>query len=124
MRRPVGASDRRAPTFGLMAASSTLALPAPTGGRSGSGQWRDSGRLAAGRKEMMMSTTRRTRWLRTVRRRLHVLQEQGEAGMATAEYAIATLAAAGFAGLLLVILRSTEVREFLLGIIRQALQVG
>jgi len=44
--------------------------------------------------------------------------------MATAEYAIATLAAAGFAGLLLVILRSAEVRGFLLGIIRQALQVG
>lgn len=71
-----------------------------------------------------MSTTRRTRWLRVARRRLHVLQEHGEAGMATAEYAIATLAAAGFAGLLLVILRSAEVREFLLGIIRQALQVG
>lgn len=46
-----------------------------------------------------------------------------EAGMATAEYAIATLAAAGFAGLLLVILRSDEVREFLLGIVRQALSV-
>ena len=44
--------------------------------------------------------------------------------MATAEYAIATLAAAGFAGLLLIILRSDEVRGFLLGIIRQALQVG
>ena len=43
--------------------------------------------------------------------------------MATAEYAIATLAAAGFAGLLLVILRSAEVREFLLGIVQRALQV-
>ncbi|MEE6273743.1 DUF4244 domain-containing protein [Georgenia wangjunii] len=47
-----------------------------------------------------------------------------QAGMATAEYAIATLAAAAFAGLLLVILRSPEVRGFLLGIIRQALQVS
>jgi hypothetical protein len=46
-----------------------------------------------------------------------------EAGMATAEYAVATLAAAAFAGVLLVILRSAEVRAFLLGIIRQALSV-
>ncbi len=45
-------------------------------------------------------------------------------GMATAEYAIATLAAAGFAGLLLVLLRSGEVRSLLFGIIRRALSVG
>ena len=45
----------------------------------------------------------------------------GEQGMATAEYAIATIAAVGFAGLLIVVLRSTEVRELLLGIIRGAL---
>ena len=44
-----------------------------------------------------------------------------EAGMATAEYAIATLAAVGFAGLLVVILRSEEVRGFLMNIIRTAL---
>lgn len=47
-----------------------------------------------------------------------------DAGMATAEYAIATLAACGFAGLLVVILRSGEVRELLLGIIERALSVG
>ena len=41
--------------------------------------------------------------------------------MATAEYAIATLAAVAFAGLLLVIMRSGEVREMLMGIIREAL---
>lgn len=46
-----------------------------------------------------------------------------DVGMATAEYAIATVAAAGFAGLLLVILRSNEVRGLLLGIIRGALSV-
>ena len=45
----------------------------------------------------------------------------GEHGMATAEYAIATLGAVAFAGLLVVILRSEEVRGFLLGIIRAAL---
>ena len=43
--------------------------------------------------------------------------------MATAEYAIATVAAAGFAGLLVVILRSGEVRDLLLGIIRSALSL-
>jgi len=68
------------------------------------------------------------RWARTARRALETrwrtLHRTAEAGMATAEYAIATLAAAGFAGLLLLILRSNEVRGFLLGIIRQALQVG
>lgn len=47
-----------------------------------------------------------------------------EAGLATAEYAIATVAAAGFAGLLIVVLRSGEVREMLLGIVRSALSLG
>lgn len=46
-----------------------------------------------------------------------------DAGMATAEYAIATVAAVGFAGLLVAILRSNEVRGLLLGIIRGALTV-
>lgn len=45
----------------------------------------------------------------------------GEEGMATAEYAIVTLAAAGFAGLLAVILRSAEVREAITSLIRGAL---
>ncbi|MEJ2577903.1 MAG: DUF4244 domain-containing protein [Kineosporiaceae bacterium] len=44
-----------------------------------------------------------------------------ELGMATAEYAVATLAATGFAGLLLVLLRSGEVRGLLRGIIERAL---
>lgn len=48
---------------------------------------------------------------------------RGDAGMATAEYAIVTVAAAGFAGLLLVILRSDEVRALLLGIVRSALAI-
>ena len=56
----------------------------------------------------------------TVADRLH---RESEAGMATAEYAIATVAAAGFAGLLIVILRSNEVRGLLLGIIRSALSL-
>jgi len=51
----------------------------------------------------------------------HAHDGLAEAGMATAEYAIATLAAVGFAGLLVVILRGNEVKGFLLTIIRQAL---
>lgn len=44
-------------------------------------------------------------------------------GAATAEYAIATMAAVGFAGLLVVILRSEEVRAMLTEIVRQALSI-
>jgi len=44
-----------------------------------------------------------------------------ETGAATAEYAIATMAAVAFAGLLVVIMRSEEVRQILLGLIRDAL---
>ena len=43
-----------------------------------------------------------------------------EQGAATAEYAIATMAAVGFAGLLVVIMRSDEVRGLLTDIIRTA----
>ena len=42
-------------------------------------------------------------------------------GSATAEYAIATMAAVGFAGLLVVIMRSDEVRGMLTDLIHRAL---
>jgi Flp pilus assembly pilin Flp len=42
-------------------------------------------------------------------------------GSATAEYAIATMAAVGFAGLLVVIMRSDEVRGILTDLVRNAL---
>ncbi|PPF53110.1 DUF4244 domain-containing protein [Clavibacter michiganensis] len=42
-------------------------------------------------------------------------------GAATAEYAIATMAAVAFAGLLVVILQSDEVRGMLLDLVRRAL---
>lgn len=48
---------------------------------------------------------------------------RNEEGAATAEYAIATMAAVGFAGLLVVIMRSDEVRGLLTGIIRTALSI-
>lgn len=46
-----------------------------------------------------------------------------DGGAATAEYAIATLAAVGFAGLLVVILRSDEVRGMLTDLVRNALSI-
>ncbi len=46
-----------------------------------------------------------------------------ETGAATAEYAIATMAAVAFAGLLVVIMRSDEVRGILTDLIRRALSV-
>jgi len=44
-----------------------------------------------------------------------------EEGAATAEYAIATMAAVGFAGLLVAILRSDEVRGILTDLVHRAL---
>lgn len=46
-----------------------------------------------------------------------------EDGATTAEYAIITLAAVGFAGILLAILRSEEVKAMLLDLVRSALSV-
>lgn len=81
---------------------------------------RERGRLAAvwfvaqlSLVALTVSGGLRARWARLNARR--------EAGMATAEYAIVTLAAVAFAGLLLAILRGGEVRDMLLGIIRDAL---
>ena len=42
-------------------------------------------------------------------------------GMATTEYALVTVAAAGFAGVLVVLLKSAEVRDLLMGIVTSAL---
>lgn len=48
----------------------------------------------------------------------------GSEGAATAEYAIVTLAAVAFAGLLVAILRSDEVRGLLLDLVQRALSLG
>ena len=53
--------------------------------------------------------------------RLLLRRLAGERGAATAEYAVATMAAVGFAGLLVVILRGNEVRGILTDLIRDAL---
>jgi uncharacterized RDD family membrane protein YckC len=47
-----------------------------------------------------------------------------DAGAATAEYAITTMAAVAFAGLLVVIMRSDEVRGILTDLVRRALTVS
>jgi hypothetical protein len=44
-------------------------------------------------------------------------------GMATAEYAVGLIAACGFAGLLVAIMKSSEMKTLLFGIIRKALSV-
>ncbi|MEN9287393.1 MAG: hypothetical protein RLZ88_63 [Actinomycetota bacterium] len=46
---------------------------------------------------------------------------KSETGAATAEYAIATMAAVGFAGLLVVIMRSDEIRAVLFDLVKSAL---
>jgi hypothetical protein len=46
-----------------------------------------------------------------------------ESGLATAEYAVATVAAVGFAGLLIALLKSDTVRGLLENIISSALSV-
>ncbi|MCS0499575.1 DUF4244 domain-containing protein [Protaetiibacter mangrovi] len=45
-------------------------------------------------------------------------------GAATAEYAITIMAAVGFAGLLVVIMRSPEVQQILTDLVRNALAFG
>lgn len=47
-----------------------------------------------------------------------------DTGAATAEYAVATMGAVAFAGLLVVIMRSDEVRGILTDLVRRALTVA
>lgn len=49
---------------------------------------------------------------------------RSDRGAATAEYAIAIMAAVGFASLLVVIMQSDEVRGILTDLVRTALTVG
>lgn len=65
-----------------------------------------------------MTNTFCTTWLQTIRRRLRT---NCDAGMATAEYAMATVAAVAFAGLLLAVLKSNAVKSALQDIITRAL---
>lgn len=60
-------------------------------------------------------------WIRSRPSESRLRKMRDDAGSATAEYAIATLAAVGFAGLLVVILRSDAVRQMLTDLIHRAL---
>jgi len=55
------------------------------------------------------------------RRKMKLQELSNEDGAATAEYAIATMAAVAFAGLLVVIMRSPEVKDLLFGLVKSAL---
>ena len=47
---------------------------------------------------------------------------QAEEGMSTAEYAVGTVAAAGFGGLLVKLLSSPDVQQLLWGVIQRAFE--
>lgn len=47
-----------------------------------------------------------------------------EAGMTTAEYAVGTVAAVGFGGVLYKVITSSQVSDLLRGVVSQALQVS
>ena len=51
-------------------------------------------------------------------------ERASERGLATAEYAIATIAAAGFAGALMVVLKGGGVKSMLTSLIQSALSIG
>ena len=72
-------------------------------------------------RQAMTHTTTRTATAPGTASPLHRRVLQEERGAATAEYAIATMAAVGFAGLLVVIMRSDEIRGILTDLVRNAL---
>jgi hypothetical protein len=56
--------------------------------------------------------------------RLQVLQTEREAGMATAEYAVATVAACGFGGILYKVITSPEILGLITGVIGKAFKLS
>jgi len=84
-------------------------------------------RVAAGSRRSVGTGVRnglvRTRTVRSNSVRA-LLRMRDDRGAATAEYIVATMAAVGFAGLLIVILRGDEVRGILTELVRSALTVG
>jgi hypothetical protein len=50
--------------------------------------------------------------------------EPGDAGMSTAEYAIGTVAACGFAGVLWTVVHSDAVAHLMQGVVERALSLG
>lgn len=74
------------------------------------------------------------RWRRVMQRanagiclldaRLRTVADKPESGLATAEYAVVMIAATGFAGLLVAILKSSTIKTLLTNIVKTALSVG
>ena len=56
--------------------------------------------------------------------RLRALQAEREAGMATAEYAVATVAACGFGGILYKVITSPEILGLITGVIGKAFKLA
>jgi len=56
--------------------------------------------------------------------RLQVLQVQREAGMTTAEYAVGTVAACGFSGVLYKVITSPQVLDIVKGVIGRAFKLA
>ena len=102
-RRPLGSSGALVPTYQRR---TTMRRPTRT-------------TLRALRTSVMLARTGDASTLPDVMRRLTSREE----GMATAEYAIGTLAAAAFAGLLLALMRSGSLSGALQSIIESALSV-
>jgi hypothetical protein len=61
---------------------------------------------------------------RTLTTRLDRVRQHGQAGMTTAEYAVGTLAACAFAGVLMAVVRSDAVKSALTGLITSALSIA
>ena len=57
-------------------------------------------------------------------RRIKAMQRQGDAGMTTAEYAVGTVAACGFGGVLYEVLTNDSVLQLLTNVISKALKFG
>jgi hypothetical protein len=133
-RVPVGqGQDGRAQIVPVASVSAASVMSATstggtsTGGTSTGGTSTGGGRiLSAGdqgdRAARRAGARRRRSNDRVIHHRRNALDR--EAGMATAEYAIATLAAVGFAALLVAVLSSGEVRGLLMSLITSALNFG
>ncbi len=96
----------------------TVVLAALVRGRDGAPR-RDHRETLVNRRPSLLRPT-----LAGVRRRATDLRRAADRGMTTAEYAIGTLAACGFAALLVAILRGSAVQGLLMGLITRALALG
>jgi Protein of unknown function (DUF4244) len=77
--------------------------------------------VAGARRTLMLTRIRSSRSMTIPARRVATIRSRNEAGMATAEYAVATVAACGFGGLLVSLLKSDAVMDLLMDLIKSAL---